>query len=297
MKINTASFRVPAGARNPLRVFKPGDTHPFRSKQQAEAHLERQLSRLFELQERLYADGRYALLVVLQAMDAGGKDSLIGHAMRGLNPQGTRVVSFKVPSEEEVAHDFLWRATKALPRKGEIAVFNRSYYEDVIVVRVHPEHLERQRLANHLVGPHIWEERFEDIRGFEQHLTRSGTVVCKFFLNLSKDEQARRMRDRLADASKNWKFSVGDLAERERWADYMHAYAHALSATSTRNAPWYAVPADHKWCTRAIVAHILVETLESLNLRYPKLAPAELAQMERAVAELGGKRHGTRKRP
>lgn len=287
-RVDIRSFQVPSGSRDPFGAHDPDDTRSFRSKQQGEAYLERQLGRLFELQSRLYADGRYALLLVLQGMDAGGKDSLIGHVMRGLNPQGTRVVSFKVPSDEDVAHDFLWRAVKALPAKRETVVFNRSYYEDVLVVRVHPELLERQMLARHLVGDRIWKERFEDIRAFEQHLARSGTIVRKVFLHVSRDEQRRRLLARLIDPSKNWKFSAADLRERERWKDYVSAYRDALAATSTDHAPWYAIPADHKWFVRAIVARMLVETLESLDLRYPKLPPTEVAAMERAIADLKG---------
>jgi len=203
-----------------------------------------------------------------------------------------------VPTEEDVAHDFLWRAAKALPRRGEIAVFNRSYYEDVLVVRVHPELLERQRLPRKAVGDDIWEERFEDICTFERHLAREGTVIRKVFLHLSKDEQRQRLLARLTDPTKNWKFEAKDLAERERWNAYMRAYRDALSATSTRHAPWYAVPADHKWFARAIVARMLVETLESLKLRFPELPPRDRAAMERTVEALGGPHgaHGDRRR-
>jgi len=292
-RLDIHSFQVRAGARDPLEGREPDDTRPFRSQEQAEAYLERQLGRLFELQATLYADGRYALLLVLQAMDAAGKDSLITHVMRGLNPQGTRVVPFKVPSDEDVAHDFLWRAAKVLPAKGEITVFNRSYYEEVLVVRVHPEWLDRQRLARHLVTDRIWEERYEDIRGFERHLERGGTVVRKVFLHVSKAEQERRFLARLDDPSRNWKFSAGDLRERERWKEYMHAYREALCATNTDHAPWYIVPADHKWMARAIVARMLIETLESLDLRYPKLKPSQVAELERAVEDLKGGRQAS----
>ncbi len=289
MKLNVDSFRVPARSRDPLGAHEPGDAGPFRSRQRGEAYLEQQLQQLQALQERLFADGRYALLLVLQAMDAGGKDSLVEHVMHAVNPQGIHVVPFKVPSDEEIAHDFLWRASKALPRKGEIVVFNRSYYEEVLVVRVHPELLERQKVPGR-AGRRLWNERFDDIRAFERHLARSGTVVRKVFLHLSQDQQAKRMLARLTDPAKNWKFQAGDLAERERWADYMYAYRQALSATSSRHAPWYAVPADHKWFARAVVARMLVETLESLNLSFPELAPRDLQAMERAVADLGGRR-------
>ena len=284
--LDVRAFQARSGVHDPLCDCDPADTGPFRSKEQAEAYLDRQLGRLFDLQAALYADGRYAVLLVLQAMDAAGKDGLIAHVMRDLNPQGTRVVSFKVPSDEDVAHDFLWRATKSLPAKGEIAVFNRSYYEDVLIVRVHPDLLERQKLARHLVTDRIWEERFEDIRAFERHLERGGTIVRKVFLHVSKAEQERRLLARLQDATKNWKFSAADLRERERWKDYQHAYREALSATSTDHAPWYVVPADHKWMARCVVARMLVETLESLGLVYPKLRRAQVAELERAVEDL-----------
>ncbi len=295
MKVDVGAFAVTAGSRDPLAA-SASDTKPFRSKQDAEEYLEKQLARLLDLQGQLYADGRYALLLVLQGMDGSGKDSLIGHVMRGLNPQGTSVTSFKVPSDEEVAHDFLWRAVKALPRKGQIAVFNRSYYEEVIVVRVHPEVLERQKLPQP-PGTRFWHERFEDIRCFEQHLDRSGTIVCKIFLHLSKEEQQRRLLARLTDSSKNWKFSAAELAERERWHDYAQAYRSALAATSTPRAPWYVVPADHKWFVRAVVARILVETLEALDLQYPKLPASQVAAMERAVADLKGRLPATGRAP
>lgn len=295
MKLDIDAFRVRPDARDPFGDHAPDDTRPFRSKPRAEIFLEQQLGRLFDLQGRLYADGRYALLLVVQAMDAAGKDSLIGHVMRGLNPQGTRVTSFKVPSDEEAAHDFLWRAVKALPRKGEIAVFNRSHYEDVLVVRVHPEILERQKIARHQVTDRLWDERFQDIRAFEQHLVRSGTIVRKVFLHVSGEEQRRRLLGRLTDPAKNWKFSAADVREGERWKDYMRAYRDALSATSTAQAPWYAVPADRKWFARAVVARMLVETLESLDLRYPKLPPPEVKALERAVAELKGGRRRARR--
>jgi PPK2 family polyphosphate:nucleotide phosphotransferase len=290
MNVTVDSFRVPTGSRDPLGLHEPADTRPFRSKPRAETYLEQQLQRLRDLQERLYADGRYALLLVLQGMDASGKDSLIGHVMRGVNPQGIRVVPFKVPSDEDVAHDFLWRASKALPRKGEIAVFNRSYYEDVLVVRVHPDLLDRQKLPRAHPGRRLWNERFEDIRAFERHLERGGTVVRKVYLHLSEREQRERLLARLTDPTKNWKFEAKDLAERACWADYMHAYGEALSATSTRHAPWYAVPADRKWFARAVVARMLVDTLESLDLRYPRLPPRDRDAVERAIAELGDQR-------
>ena len=289
MKVDIDSFRVREGSRDPFGAQAPADTRPFRSKQPAEIDLAQQLQRLPELQERFYADGRYALLLVVQGMDAGGKDSLVEHVMHGVNPQGIRVVPFKVPSQEDVAHDFLWRAAKALPRKGEIAVFNRSYYEDVIVVRVHPDLLERQRVPSEAVDEGFWNDRFDDIRAFERHLVRSGTVIRKVFLHVSREEQRKRLLARLTDPKKNWKFEAKDLAERECWKDYMHAYREALSATSTRHAPWYAVPADHKWFVRAVVARMLVGTLESLDLRYPQLPPRDLHAMERAVADLRGR--------
>jgi PPK2 family polyphosphate:nucleotide phosphotransferase len=255
----------------------------YQLKDEARAILERNRTELAEVQSVLYAAGTHAVLVVLQAMDAGGKDGTIKHVMAGVNPQGCRVWSFKVPSTEERAHDFLWRYAKRLPERGMLGIFNRSYYEDVLVVRVHPE----------LLGPHrpkhlkkVWRGRFADINAFERHLTRSGTTVLKFFLHISKDEQKRRLLDRLDDPSRRWKFSAADLEERKYWDDYEAAYEDALAATSTKWAPWYVIPADHKWVARTAVAAVLTRAIRALELRYPKLPPdqeAELAAARRAL--------------
>ena len=215
------------------------------------------------------------MLLIFQAMDAAGKDSAIKHVMSGLNPQGTDVHSFKRPSEEELDHDYLWRSVKALPERGRIGIFNRSHYEEVLVVRVHPEILERQKLPAPLVTRRLWRERFEDINAFERHLSRNGVVIRKFFLHVSKAEQRRRFLERLDDPAKNWKFSAGDLDERDRWRDYMRAYEDVLSQTSTDEAPWFIVPADHKWFTRVVIADLVVDALQSLKLALPKLSKEE----------------------
>lgn len=230
------------------------------------------LERLSEAQELLYADDRHSLLIVFQAMDAAGKDGTIKHVMSGVNPQGCQVFSFKQPSAEELDHNFLWRCMRALPERGRIGIFNRSYYEDVLVTRVHPELLEQQRLPGGKRGRTFWNERYEDINGFERHLARSGTVVLKFFLHISREEQKRRFLDRLEQPEKNWKFSLADLAERGHWDEYLSAYETAIAATSTPWAPWHVIPADHKWVCRALVAEIICRTLGKLKLRFPKLS-------------------------
>ena len=236
------------------------------------------LARLDALQERLYAEGRRSLLVVFQAMDAAGKDGTIEHVMSGLNPQGVRVTSFKQPTRTELAHDWLWRCQLALPARGEIGIFNRSHYEEVIVVRVHPEYLGGQEAG--------WKERFDAIKGWERHLHASGTRVVKFFLNVSKDEQRKRFLARAEEADKNWKFSAGDVAERERWDDYQHAFEQAIRATSTEDAPWYVIPADHKWLMRTAVASILVHHLEAMDPKFPEPSDEERAAIAEAVAKL-----------
>jgi len=289
VKIEADRFRVRPRTRVRLTKIDSGATRPFESKDQTLPILEAQVQRLSELQSLLYADRRYALLLILQGMDASGKDGIVSHVMRGLNPQGTSVVPFKTPSDEEVAHDFLWRVVRHLPAKGDIAVFNRSHYEEVLVVRVHPEFLERQHLPDDDTGS-LWQRRFEDIRQFEQHLIRSGTVIRKFFLHVSREEQRQRLLARLLDPTKNWKFSAADLAERRCWPRYVEAYEDMLSATSTRHAPWYIVPSDHKWFARCLVAQVIIEALEALGLRYPRLAPAQVAHLERAVTQLKRKR-------
>jgi PPK2 family polyphosphate:nucleotide phosphotransferase len=279
-------FRVRPGQKVDLHRYDPTDTGPFKNKQKATERLARTLGRMIELQDVLYADNRWALLLVFQAMDAAGKDSAIKHVMSGLNPQGTQVFSFKRPSDEELDHDYLWRTVKALPERGRIGIFNRSYYEEVLVVRVHPEILGGQRLPDHLVTRDIWKERFEDIAAFERYLSRNGTQILKFFLHVSKEAQRSRLLERLDEKSKNWKFESGDLDERERWDDYMDAYEQALSRTSTKHAPWFVVPADHKWFTRFVIAELVVKALEGLDLSYPKVSKAQVAALVEARKRL-----------
>ena len=246
-----------------------------------------EVKRLSDLQERLYAQDQWAVLIVLQGMDAAGKDSIISHVMSGVNPQGCEVHSFKAPSAEELDHDFLWRTTTRLPARGRIGIFNRSYYEDVLVVRVHPELLERQKLPRTLISKAIWEERFQDIRAFERHLARSGTLVLKFFLHLSKEEQRQRFLDRLEQPAKRWKFSMDDVKERKRWDDYQAAFEDVIRATSRPGAPWYVVPADHKWFARLVVASAVIKALEDLDLAFPKVEGSALAEMQKVRAALG----------
>jgi PPK2 family polyphosphate:nucleotide phosphotransferase len=244
-------------------------------KAEAKAVLAQGVEELSEAQELLWASDTYALLVVFQAMDAAGKDSAIEHVMTGVNPQGVQVVSFRAPSSEELDHDFLWRISRALPERGRIGIFNRSHYEEVIALRVHPEWLDRQQLPPAVLGPKLWEERYEDINAFERHLDRNGTKIVKFFLHVSKAEQKRRFLARLDEPHKEWKFNAADVAERARWDEYMAAFDDAISATSTPWAPWCVIPADHKWLTQALVARILVEAIQALDLRWPEVSEAE----------------------
>lgn len=249
-------------------------------KSEAEALLTEGIERLTELQERLYADGRWSVLIVLQAMDAGGKDSLIKHVMSGVNPQGVEVTSFKQPSVEELRHDFLWRINQRLPASGRIGIFNRSHYEEVLTVRVNKEQLAEQRLPE--IGKGIWQQRFEDIRAFERHLARNGTLVLKFFLNVSREEQRKRLLDRIDKPDKHWKFSADDLTQRRLWSKYMAVYEEAIRETSRQEAPWYVVPADHKWFTRMVVAGALVGALARLGLTYPKVEGQALRDLQEA---------------
>jgi PPK2 family polyphosphate:nucleotide phosphotransferase len=255
-------------------------------KDAAQAMLADNVNRLSALQERLYAQEHWAVLIILQGMDAAGKDSVVAHVMSGVNPQGCAVYSFKVPSAEELDHDFLWRTTFRLPARGRIGIFNRSYYEEVLVVRVHPELLERQKIPETLIGKQIWKERYQDIRAFERHLARSGVLVLKFFLNVSKEEQRRRFLERLDEPAKRWKFSMADVAERRRWGDYMAAYEDMVRATSRPSAPWYVVPADHKWFARLVVASAVIEGLEGLNLEFPQIEGAALRELLKVRAAL-----------
>jgi PPK2 family polyphosphate:nucleotide phosphotransferase len=275
-------FIVPPGKRIRLEDYDPGFTGHFESEDEASAKLRGDVVTLSDYQDLLYAHNTYALLLIFQGMDTSGKDGVIRHVMSGVNPQGTLVHSFKAPSAEELDHDFLWRTAKALPERGRIGIFNRSHYEEVLVVRVHPELLEAQRLPPEPNGKRLWKRRFEDINNFEKYLARNGIVILKFFLNLSKAEQRRRLLARIDTPEKNWKFSVNDVKERGYWDDYMSAYEDALNQTSTEWAPWHVVPADHKWFTRAVVADIIVTKLKSLDLRYPKVSEDGRRQLSKA---------------
>jgi PPK2 family polyphosphate:nucleotide phosphotransferase len=257
-----------------------------RLKQHAKDYLEECREELAEIQEKLYADDRFAVLMVFQAMDAAGKDGTIEHVFSGVNPAGCQVASFKVPSAEELDHTFLWRVTEALPERGRIGIFNRSHYEEVLVVRVHPEYLEGQKLPDPKPSAAFWQARYEDINAFERHLDRNGTVVLKFFLHVSREEQRKRFLSRLSDPEKHWKFSYGDLEESRLWDKYMAAYEEALTATSTEWAPWHVIPADHKWVMRALVSHVIVERLRRLPLQYPKPDAKKKEAIERALKEL-----------
>jgi PPK2 family polyphosphate:nucleotide phosphotransferase len=281
-------YRVTRGKKFRLKDFDPGDTGGFGSDQKPMARelLEEGLQWLAEEQEKLYAQDRHSLLLLFQAMDAAGKDSTIGHVMSGVNPQGCQVFSFKQPSLEELDHDYLWRCQKCLPERGRIGIFNRSYYEEVLVVRVHPELLGRQRMPPALVTKGIWKERLDDIAGFERYLARQGTTVLKFFLQVSRKEQKRRFLERLEQPEKNWKFSPADIGERRYWDDYMAAYEDAIRRTASREAPWYVVPADNKWYTRLVVAAAIVEALWKLDLAYPGIDEARRKEIAAARRSL-----------
>lgn len=281
-------LRIERGDSFMLGAYKPGDTCGVdMSKREARSRLEEQwLARLTQLQERLYADDRWSILLILQGMDASGKDGVIKHVMSGVNPQGCQVTSFKVPSAEELDHDYMWRTTRALPERGRIGIFNRSYYEEVLVVRVHAGVLARQKLPSRLVGPDIWRQRFEDITAFERFLARNGTVVLKFFLHLSREEQRRRFLDRLEVPDKRWKFSLGDVAERRHWDAYMAAFEEMIRSTASPHAPWFVVPADHKWFARLVVAAAVVSAMERLDLDFPAVDEAQFAELEEARRQL-----------
>src|SRR5688572_5357467 len=281
-------FRITGRGRFRLKDFNPADTLDFNSqdKPHAKESLAAGVQELAKLQEKLYAQNRWSVLGIFQAMDTAGKDSVIKHVMSGVNPQGCQVTSFKAPSSEELDHDYLWRCARRLPERGMIGLFNRSYYEETLVVRVHPELLEKQKLPPELVTKNIWKERFQDIRKFERYLTRNGIVIRKFYLHLSKKEQKKRFLERIDKPEKNWKFSLNDVHEREHWDDYMEAYEDMIRYTSTKQAPWYLVPADNKWFTHLIVAAALVDLLASLNLQYPKLSKEELKQLDEAKEAL-----------
>jgi PPK2 family polyphosphate:nucleotide phosphotransferase len=284
------AYRVGSGKHFRLKDFDPADTGHLRSKENADEALQQGILRTAALQDMLYAQNNWSVLLIFQAMDAAGKDGAIKHVMSGVNPQGCQVYSFKAPSELELQHDFLWRTTRCLPERGHIGIFNRSYYEEVLVVRVHPKILESQKTPPVLVGKKIWDERFEDIRCFERHMARSGTVIRKFFLNVSKKEQKKRFLARLDEPEKNWKFSAADIHERACWDDYQKAYEEMIANTSSEEAPWYVVPADNKWFTRLVISTVLVDTLESLGLCYPKVDDAKRKELAAAKKVLISKK-------
>lgn len=290
-------YRVEDGKSFHLTDIDPGDTGGIGiGKDGGEDLLKDGVKALSKWQERLYAEDRWSLLLIFQAMDAAGKDGAIEHVMSGVNPQGCMVTSFKVPSAQELDHDFLWRTTKALPERGRIGIFNRSYYEEVLVVRVHPKILEGQKLPKGLVTDRIWQERYESIRDFERHMARNGTAVLKFFLHVSKEEQLQRFLDRIEEPGKRWKFSMGDVAERKLWDRYMESYEEMIRATAAPHAPWYVVPADKKWFTRLVVAQAIVETLEKLDPQFPKVEGATLDELMKAREALLAEKAASAKR-
>jgi PPK2 family polyphosphate:nucleotide phosphotransferase len=279
-------YKITRGQGFALDRFDPGDIRGQHLKDQADALLSQSIEVMADLQERLYAQDRWSVLLVFQAMDAAGKDGIIKHVMSGLNPQGCEVHSFKAPSSEELDHDFLWRTSTSLPRRGHIGIFNRSYYEEMLVVRVHPAILAKQQLPDELVTPRIWRERFTDVVNYERYLTRQGVVIRKFFLYVSKEEQRRRFLDRLQEPEKHWKFSLGDVDEREHFADYLNAYEDTIRHTATPFAPWYIVPADHKWFTRLVVASAVIEAIESVRPTFPAVDASTLRKLKVAQAAL-----------
>jgi PPK2 family polyphosphate:nucleotide phosphotransferase len=280
-------FRITSGKGFRLKDFDPRDTRGLQlEKSEASELLKHGIEWLAQEQDLLYAQNRWSLLLIFQAMDAAGKDSTIKHVLSGLNPQGVQVYSFKQPSAEDLDHDFMWRHAKCLPERGRIGIFNRSYYEEVLVVRVHPELLKAQSLPPQCVGRHIWRERLADIGHFEEYLAGQGTVILKFFLNLSREEQKKRFLDRLDKPQKHWKFTMSDVRERRYWSNYMRAYEKAIKATASRQAPWFVVPADNKWFTRLVVAAAVVEAVEELNLSYPQFGPEKTKELRAIRAML-----------
>ncbi len=284
-------YRVEHGKKFRLKDHDPADTAKLYSQERGEELLAKGIARMAELQDKLYAQDRWGLLLIFQAMDAAGKDGVVKHVMSGVNPQGCQVYSFKTPSAEELDHDYLWRTMKCLPERGRIGIFNRSYYEEVLIVRVHPEILANERTPAPLVTKNIWQERFQDICSFERYLSRNGFVIRKFFLNVSKKEQKKRFLDRLQQPEKNWKFSTADLEERERWNDYMNVYEEMIANTATPRAPWFVIPADNKWFTRLAVAAAIVDTLDGLNLSYPKVDAQKRKALQAAQRLLSDNRH------
>jgi PPK2 family polyphosphate:nucleotide phosphotransferase len=276
------SYRIDNGKHFRINDYDPADTGHWHSIENAREALQDGIARMADLQAKLYAQDCWSLLLIFQAMDAAGKDGTIKHVMSGVNPEGVQVYSFKTPSDTELQHDFLWRTTQHLPERGRIGIFNRSYYEEVLVVRVHPKVLDNEKLPPALLTKNIWEERFEDIRSFERHLARNGTVIRKFFLHLSKKEQKTRFLARLDEPEKNWKFSEADIHEREYWDDYQKAFEDMIRHTATKHAPWYVIPADNKWFTHLAVSAAIVETLEELGLSYPKVDGAKRKRIQAA---------------
>ena len=277
-------FRITNGDRFRLPDVDPGDTRPLKAKDKPRAIAARAdgVAALAELQDKLFAQNRWALLLIFQAMDAAGKDGAIKHVMSGVNPQGCQVVSFKSPSAEELDHDYLWRCIKYLPRRGHIGIFNRSYYEETLAVRVHSEFLAREKLPASCIHKRIWDERFQDIRGFERYLSRNGVMIRKFYLHMSKKEQKRRFLERLQNPDKHWKFSSADLVERGYWKDYEQAYEEMIRQTATKEAPWYVVPADNKWFSRVVVGAAIIDALSEMNLEYPEVGATQLKQLAAA---------------
>jgi len=285
-------YRVGDGKKFRLKDYHPGDTANLRSEERAGELLAKGVARMAELQDKLYAQDRWALLLIFQGMDAAGKDGVIKHVMSGISPLGCQIYAFKTPSEEDLDHDYLWRHVKCLPQRGRIGIFNRSHYEEVLIVRVHPEILANERMPAPLVTKKIWQERFEDICSFEHYLSRNGLVIRKFFLHVSKKEQKKRFLDRLQRPEKNWKFSAPDLREREHWDEYMDAYEEAIANTATPQAPWFVIPADNKWFTRLAVAAAIVDTLDGLNLAYPKVDAQKKKELEAARKVLLSNKRG-----
>ena len=297
MSMNAEDFKVAPGTKVSLKDCDSGWVPKWAKKQEDKAGkkavkesamdiLESNRQKLVDMQDLFWASSTYSMLIVLQGMDAGGKDSTIKHVMSGVNPQGCQVTAFKVPSEEELKHDFLWRNEKALPEKGIIGIFNRSYYEDVLIVKVRPEVLRKEDLPPKLEDKDFWTSRYEDINMFERHLVRNGTVILKFFLNISKERQKERFLKRLEDPNKNWKFSITDMSERAKWGKYMDAYEDMLNQTSTEWAPWYVIPADKKWVAHASISEIIVSQIKKLNLKYPTLTPEQCEALEKAKSQL-----------
>ncbi len=280
------SYRIEDGKHFRLKDFDPADTAHWKSEDEAKEHLQKDIERMEDLQDKLYAQDCWSLLLIFQAMDAAGKDGTIKHVMSGVNPEGVQVTSFKAPSATELQHDYLWRTTQHLPERGHIGIFNRSYYEEVLVVKVHPKVLDAEKLPPSLLTKDIWDERYEDIRCFERHMARNGTVIRKFFLHLSKKEQKKRFLSRLDEPQKNWKFSAADVEERGYWDDYQKAYEEMIAATASKHAPWYVIPADNKWFTHLAVSAAIVETLEELDLAYPKVEAAQKKELEAARRKL-----------